>query len=315
MGGARRSLAPPVEMKLKLIFAVAFLTISSRVFACDLCSVYSAQEAQGAGKGFFAGGAEQFTYFGSLFNDNQKEPSDGEYIDSSVSQFFTGYNFNRRFGLQLNLPVIYRSYGSSARSGNDFGIGDVSLVGNFVIYQKFTDDFMFNCTALGGIKFPTGSSAWLGRGDFAPGIGGHDLALGSGSFDGLLGTGFSTRWKKLFFTGQMQYAIRSEGDFQHQYANDWTWSGGPGIYLALQDRYTVALQFTTSGESKGKDTFAGMPDGDSAETIVYIGPEISFTWLENFSAHVGVDLPVSIDETGEQLVPDYRVHAAATWRF
>jgi len=304
-------------MKNKIFFAVTVLVAASAqpVLACDLCSIYSAQEAQGAGKGFFAGGAEQFTYFGSLLNDNNSESASGEYIDSSVFQAFLGYNFNRYVGVQLNVPVIYRAYGSPMRSGSDFGLGDISLVGNFMIYQKFTDNFMFNWTAVGGIKLPTGNSSWLGRADFAPGIGGHDLALGSGSFDGLLGTGFFTRWKKLFFTGQMQYAVRSEGDFQHEYANDWSWAGGPGVYLALEDRYTVAFQFTTSGESKGKDTFAGVPDDDSAETIVYVGPEIAFTWLENFSAHIGVDLPVSIDETGEQLVPDYRVHAAATWRF
>jgi hypothetical protein len=50
-------------------------------------------------------------------------------------------------------------------------------------------------------------------------------------------------------------------------------------------------------------------------TIVYLGPEIRFTALENFSAHVGVDIPVSIDESGEQLVPDYRIHGAVTWQF
>jgi hypothetical protein len=304
-------------MKNKFFLAVAVLAAASAqpVLGCDLCSIYSAQEAQGANKGYFAGVAEQFTYFGTLLNDGQKEAANGEYIDSSVAQFFFGYNFNHRFGLQFNLPLIYREYGSATARGSDFGIGDASLVGNVLIYQKFTEDFTFNWTALGGIKFPTGNSRWLGRADFATGIGGHDLALGSGSFDALLGTGFSARWKKVFFTGQMQYAIRTEGDFQHQYANDWTWSGGPGVYLALQDRYTLALQFTTSGESKGKDTFAGVPDGDSAETIVYVGPEISFTWSENFSAHIGVDLPVSIENSGEQLMPDYRIHAATTWRF
>lgn len=285
------------------------------MFACDFCSVYSAQQAEGAGKGFFAGGAEQFTSFGSLLNDNNPESANGEYIDSSIFQAFAGYNFNRWVGVQLNVPVIYRVYGSPMRSGSDFGLGDISLVGNFVLFQRSTDNFTFRWTALAGMKFPTGNSSWLGRDDFAPGIGGHDLALGSGSFDGLFGTGFFTRWKKLFFTGQMQYAVRSQGDYQHQYANDWSWAGGPGVYLALEDNYTVALQFAVSGESKGKDTFAGVPDNDSAETIIYAGPQIDFTWSENFGAHIGADLPVSIDETGEQLVPDYRIHAAMTWRF
>ena len=283
--------------------------------ACDLCSVYSAQEAQVGGKGLYGGIAEQFTHFGTLQNDGQKEAGSGEYIDSLVSQIFAGYNFNDRFGVQFDLPVIYHAYGSATAHGSDSGIGDVSLTGNIQLYQKSTENFTFNWTALGGIKLPTGDSSWLGQPDFATGIGGHDLALGSGSIDGLVGTGFSARWKKIFLDGELQYAIRTEGDFQHQYANDLTWSGGPGVYLALKDNYTVALQLAASGESKGKDSFAGVPDDDSAERIVYVGPKISFTWSERLSAHVGVDLPVSIDNTGEQLVPDYRVHAAATWRF
>jgi hypothetical protein len=304
-----------MKNKMKIICAVLAAASAQPVWACDLCAIYSAQEAQGNGKGFFSGMAEQFTSFGTLQNNGKEEPNDGEYIDSSISQFFIGYNFNKRLGLQFNLPVIYRAYGSATAQGSDFGIGDVSLAGNFLIYRKSETDWSFNWTGLGGIKFPTGDSSWLGRPDFATGIGGHDLALGSGSFDGLLGTGFSARWQRVFFNGQMQYTIRSEGDFQHQYANDWTWSGGPGVYLALKDDYTVALQFTTSGESKGKDTFAGVPDGDSAETIVYVGPEINFTWSENLSAHIGADLPVIIENSGEQVVPDYRIHAAVTWRF
>jgi hypothetical protein len=83
----------------------------------------------------------------------------------------------------------------------------------------------------------------------------------------------------------------------------------------LNDNYTLALQVTVSGESKGKDTFAGVPDDDSAETIVYAGPEIRFTWSENLSAHIGADLPASIENSCEQLMPDYRIHAAITWRF
>jgi len=45
----------------------------------------------------------------------------------------------------------------------------------------------------------------------------------------------------------------------------------------LKDDYTIALQAAVSGESKGKDTFAGMPDNDSAERIVYVGPQVDFT--------------------------------------
>jgi hypothetical protein len=234
-----------------------------------------------------------------------------------MSQVFAGYNINNRIGVQFNLPVIYREFGYMANRGSESGIGDVSLIGNFRLYEKLTEKFTFNWTALGGVKFPTGDTSHLNPAepDFAPGIGGHDLTLGSGSFDGLVGTGFFARWQRLFLTGAMQYAIRSEGDFGYQFANDWIWFGGPGVYLLLGHENTLSLQVVVSGESKGQDTLGGVATDDTAITAVYLGPQINFTWSSKLSAQIGADLPVSIVTTGQQVVPDYRVRAAVTWRF
>ena len=275
-------------------------------------------EAQGGnGQGFFAGVAEQYTYFGTLQTEGQQVPGVGQYIDSSVAQVFAGCNFNNRLGVQLNLPVIYRAYGSDTMRATEFGIGDLSLVGTFNAYQKLSENVNFSWTLLGGVKFPTGNPSQLGTPDSAlpEGIGGHDIALGSGSYDGLVGTGVFGRWKRLFANANLQYAIRTEGAFQHQYANDLTWFGGPGAYLALTHTYTLTLQAVVSGETKGKDTFAGVPDDDSAETLVYLGPQLSFTWGSNLSAVAAVDLPVLRDNSGTQVMPNYRIRVAFNWRF
>src|SRR5439155_5755343 len=113
----------------------------------------------------------------------------------------------------------------------------------------------------------------------------------------------------------VQYAIRSEGDFDYQFANDLTWSGGPGYYLALNHDYTLSFQVVVSGEYKGKDTFQGKSAEDTGVTAVYLGPQINFTWRGSLSAYVGADLPVSIDNTSLQTVPDYRIRAGLTWHF
>ena len=201
-------------MKNLLAFVLAGACVQPAV-ACDLCAIYAATEAQGGGgKGFFAGVAEQYTYFNTLQINGRDVSNEGnQYINSSISQVFAGYNFNNRIGVQFNLPVIYRSYGYQSQRGSESGIGDVSLIGNVQLYQKMTEEFTFNWTGLGGVKFPTGNTSQLNpdQPDFAPGIGGHDLTLGSGSYDGLVGTGFYARWKRLFLTGAMQYAIRTEG--------------------------------------------------------------------------------------------------------
>jgi len=305
-------------LKVLGLSAVIAGAIVTPAMACDLCSVYAASQAQGGtGAGFLGGIAESYNHFGTLRDGGHviTIPGDSEFINSSVSQVFVGYNFNEDFGLQLNVPIIHRSWGSSTSNGSETGLGDVSLIGNYVAYKKIEENYTFNWTVMGGIKFPTGDPNHLGDPDFGAGIGGHDLALGSGSYDGIVGTGGFGRWKKGFLAANVQYAIRSEGSFNHQYANDLTWSGGPGAYLVLADDYTVALQALVSGETKGKDTFSGVDDGDSAETLVYVGPQLNFTWKSKLSAQFGVDLPVSIYNSGVQVVSDYRVRAAITWRF
>ena len=305
---------------MKTLFSVATIVAASAQTSlpCDLCSIYAASQAQGQfGSGFFGGVAEQYTYFGTLQEEGQKIPGEGQYIDSLVSQVFAGYNFNNHIGLQLNLPIIYRAYGSDMMRGTTSGIGDLSLVGTFIAYEKLAENFNFSWTLLGGVKFPTGNSSLLDTPDseLPEGIGGHDLALGSGSYDGLIGSGLLGRWKRFFFTATLQYAIRSEGDFQHQYANDLIWMAGPGAYFVLNDKYTLSFQALASGETKGKDTFAGVADEDSAATLLYLGPQFNFTWGTQLSAQAGLDLPLLRDNSGTQVMPNYRVRAAVTWRF
>jgi hypothetical protein len=75
------------------------------------------------------------------------------------------------------------------------------------------------------------------------------------------------------------------------------------------------LQLAVSGEDKGKDNLAGVVADDTGITSIFIGPELSFTWKENLSAELGAEFPVVANNTMLQLVPDYRVKAALTWRF
>lgn len=315
-----RAGAPVMKILVPVVLAVA---CAQPVLGCDFCAIYAASEARGEiGKGFFAGVAEQFTHFGTL-QDNGREISNPEnqYLDSSITQVLLGYNFSDRFGLQLNVPVIYRSFrrilNNQVDQSSEGGPGDVSLIGNFQAYRHSTVDYTFAWNILAGVKFPTGSTSYLR--EVAQGqdsvIGGHDLTLGTGSYDGMVGTGFFARWKRVFAGASTQYAIRSRGDFGYQFADELTWSGGPGALLVLNDNYTVALQLNVSGETKGCDNFRGEKESDTGMTAIYLGPQLMVTLGEKFSAQIGIDLPVLLNNTDVQAVPDYRVHAAVTWHF
>src|SRR3569833_4081856 len=115
--------------------AVMAVACAQPVLACDFCAVNAATEAHGdSGKGFFAGLAEQYTYFDTFQSGGREQPNpDGEHLNSLISQAFIGYNINNRFGVQFNLPVIYREWSGGAEGGgrvqdSEWGLGDVLLI-------------------------------------------------------------------------------------------------------------------------------------------------------------------------------------------
>ena len=303
--------------------------LTSPALACDLCALYSAAQARGeVGQGFFGRVAEQFTHFGTVQIDGAKAPNPtGQYLNSSISQIFAGYNLTERLGAQLNVPMIYRSFkrpaGFAIDNGTESGLGDISLLGNWVAVRKLRENFTFSWNLLGGLKFPSGNDDRIKEelvesetpGAPPSGIHGHDLTLGTGSIDGIVGTGVFTRWHRMFLNAGLQYAIRTKGDFDYEFANDLTWSGGPGVFLFLNHKYTLGLQAIVAGEAKGRDTFRGAKAEDTGVTAVYLGPQVNFTWKDKLSAQVALDLPVSIRNTALQTVPDYRVRAGVTWHF
>ncbi len=326
-------------MKTILTSTIALALLgATRLAACDLCGCTIVNHPWEPRAGFYLGTSEQFTSYGTLQSDGRKiDNEERQDLHSSITQAFVGFNFTRSLGLQVNVPYIDRSFRRTAEdhieNGNVSGIGDTSLLLSWVPFQRRGEDFTFVAKLSGGVKFPTGDSDRIaeegeeghdhsgGESDghsheLTPsGIHGHDLALGSGSIDGIVGGSVFVKWKRAFFAADAQYAIRSEGDFDYQYANDFLWNGGPGVVLFDRDNETFSAQFVCSGETKGEDKFRGAKAEDTAVTTVYLGPKFAGTWRDHFTAEVGLDAPVFRGNSGIQAVPDYRLRATMSWAF
>jgi len=76
----------------------------------------------------------------------------------------------------------------------------------------------------------------------------------------------------------------------------------------------IGLQFVASGEYKDVDRFRGKPAEDTGITSVFLGPRLIAS-LGRFSAEIAAELPVSIDNTALQVVPDYRLRGAVSFHF
>jgi hypothetical protein len=318
-----------MKSKITTLIFFASLLLLRPVFACDLCSIYNATRVWGETlQGFYLGAAEQFTHFGTLQDNGHVVPNPvGQFLDSSNSQMFLGYNFTDRIGLQLTVPFIHRSFqrpvGFDVQRGQVNGFGDIPLLGKFIAIQKYSQHFNISWGFLAGIKLPTGNSDFLleelneEEVDGAPesGVHGHDLTLGSGSFDGVLGSNLTTGWRRFLLTADIQYAIRSRGRIGYRFANDLQWNVGLGAYFFLNHTFTLAGQARVSGEHKGLDNLNGEPAVDTGITSVYLGPNLLFTWKNHLSASVGGDIPLVLDNTAFQIVPDYKIRGGVNWNF
>ena len=136
----------------------------------------------------------------------------------------------------------------------------------------------------------------------------------TGSVDGIFGELTSLRYKNIFFETNVQFTLRGDGLHQYHFANDLGWSGGPGYYFVHNAQNLVGLQFVISGEHKDVDRFRGKPADDTGITSVFLGPRIVAS-RGRWSAEVAAELPVLIDNTALQVVPDYRLRGGFSFHF
>jgi hypothetical protein len=296
---------------------------------CDLCAVYNSSAARGeSSRGFRLTLAEQFTRSATLQEEGSEiaDPA-RQYRDSSITTLAVGYNFNPRLGVSLNVPYIHRMFrraeGFAIERGTESGLGDIALVGRAGFLTKAEHEYSYSLSLLAGVELPTGDSERLReeRDEIevpsAPpsGVHGNDLALGSGSFDGIVGVAGHAHWRRLFFTADAQYFIRTRGDFGYRFGNELSVFAGPGIYVLFTEESTLGLQAGFTYESKSHDRISGEKRDDGIVTSWYVAPGVIFTWGEHFSVSLNVDVPLRIYNRAFQIVPDYRVRGGATWSF
>lgn len=334
-------------------FAVVILCLVSALPApaCELCAIYSASNARGeSSSGFLFTLSEQYTAQDTLqFEGHHSRNSllRSAFLDSSITHIVPGYNFSPRFGLSINLPYVYREFRRTELSlgspfaplpplrfvnerGSIHGVGDTALVGRGTIFQKSAMTYSVILNVLAGIKFPTGDTArledevaqerllqqWYGlRHNHAfGGVHQHDLTLGTGSYDGVFGVTGNFRSQRFFLSLQAQYYLRSEA-LEYQIGDLTIVSGGPGVYALLLDRCTLSVQANVFYENQNSDLALGQVNNQTGFTAWYMGPQLSFTWGEHFSANAAVDLPLRIYNHGYQSVLDYRIRAGMSWKF
>lgn len=337
--------------QLRLYITGMCLLVASATPACDLCAVYRASDADGANaSGIVVSLAEQFIPYRTLqFESKEVSAANPDYLDSSITHFVFGYNFTPKWGLSLNVPLTHLEFKRTdfrystggpptlfTEESSETGIGDVSLIGRATLFQKSEMDHSIQINLLAGVKLPTGDSDRLAEemdqmriyntllppntphdplGHSIAAVHPHSISLGSGSVDGIFGITVNTRWKRIFLNGQAQYYLRTEGRSGFKYGDELLLSGGPGVFLWLDKSGSASLQANIIYDQMGRDKLDGITSYRTGSTAWYLGPILNMTWGDRLTANAGVEFPLQIKNGGYQVVPDYRLHGGASWRF
>jgi hypothetical protein len=142
------------------------------------------------------------------------------------------------------------------------------------------------------------------------GIHGHDLTLGTAG-DGIFDNKYLCVTKLFVDDNSIHCAATDCTNIICQRSVLGWW---PGLYFIRNPQTIAGLQFVISGEHKDVDRFRGKPAEDTGITSVFVGPRAVASW-RRWSAELDVDLPVLIDNTALQVVPDYRLRAGISLQF
>lgn len=313
----------------------ALFTMQS-AYACDPCALHGVMSIGDLREGnFVVGVTEQITNFESVYYEGRKVTNpQSQDLNSSITQVNMGYALSDRTSLQLSVPLIYRDYrraieGGGVERGSESGLGDASLIANYLVSDCNGLESKFRWQVFGGLKFPTGDSTRL-KEELAPGhshdfsagipedsnvIHGHDIALGSGSVDVILGTGMSVQQSRWFVDAAAQYFIRTEGDYNYQIGDDLLWNVSPGRYLSVGHEHSIALSARLSGELKLKDELSGVKAADTRVNTVFLGPRLDVTIGEALTLNAALEFPIDVDNSSLQIVPTRRAIIGVNFKF
>jgi hypothetical protein len=185
----------------------------------------------------------------------------GPSFDSFTTQLSASRRLGERWMIQLGVPYHDRELDDDSESG----WGDATVTAAVNLFKNSSANASF-IDAYAGVKMPTGDSDRLAEeqesvhhggaqhamhrrarhgaerhGEVAPKdqpmmhdahAAGHHLALGSGSWDFLTGITMRHHLGAWRFRAEVQYVIRTEGDYDYRYGNELFARGG--IYRAIQ---------------------------------------------------------------------------------
>ncbi len=258
---------------------------------CDACGC----SASGGSMGFASMLNAHFVglrYFHQHYQSNDGLYSNSPWYDEQFNtvQLWARIPIIKRVQLSVLAPYHFHERETKKGNQNLSGLGDITLMAMYQLYQTHTDSTYFAHTLqLGaGVKLPTGKFNEANSGSLNP-----SFQAGTGSWDYSLATEYTLRHKKIGLNTMMQYVFKTVNERAYQFGDQFNYAATV-FYLYEKNTYSLAPQLGIAAEHYQANKQHGLQLEDTAGQVLFgkIGAEAG---REKFSLGMSFMWPLQQD--------------------
>lgn len=183
------------------------------------------------------------------------------------SFFISGqYSVNERLQLVVMLPYQFNKQEISGEAKNQEGAGDISLLGNYRLWNKQTRSNTQTVTVGGGFKLPSGKYTGSKSGTIED----QNFQLGTGSMDYLLNASYRLSYRRWIFSALGSYKYNRQNKDHYRYGDVLT-TGGTVVYRKELKNFSVSPYLQVMKETQMKDADNHLLQSHSGGNILFGG--------------------------------------------
>jgi len=269
---------------------------------CDACGC----SASGGGMGFSSMVNQNFVglrYFYQSYSSRDGIFANSPWVDENFNtvQLWARIPVYKNF--QISAQVPYHSNNRQLSTGGQQidGVGDVTVLGLYTVYQTKKDSTTFTHTlqAGGGVKAPVGKYDAANNGSVNP-----SFQLGTGAWDYLLAAEYVIKRQSLGFNAMLNYAFKSKNKEEYQFGNQLNYAG-TFFYVIEKNSFTIVPQAGLAGEVYATNRQYGqdVPQTKGDILLGKVGVEAA---TGKYSVGLNGMLPIAQNLTGGRVEANYR---------
>jgi hypothetical protein len=269
---------------------------------CDACGC----SASGGSMGFAS--MLNTNFIGIRYFNQSYKSTDGLYSNSlwydetyNTVQIWARIPVVKNIQVSVLAPYHFHSRETATGNQNISGIGDITVLGTYQLYQTQKDSAVFvHSWQIGaGVKAPTGKFNESNAGNVNP-----SYQVGTGSWDYLLATEYVVKRKKIGLNTMLNYVIKTQNQKYYRFGNQFNYAGTL-FYLHETGKFSFAPQLGVAGEIYDDNEQYKQIVRGTAGSILFgkVGFEVG---RDKFSFGANAMLPINQNLTDGKVEANYR---------